>query len=428
MASAPVPPPGYKLDPFAGFPSPPPGYTLNDFSHGPNTSGVPAFIQQGVDMKKVQQVPTADPEEDTEHTAGAYVDNRSPYDVHVIDPKFGKSDLNHELTHTFQFTRNPALGPVGADTDNTHGPPGLDVYDYGGRPELSKALDAHKTIADFNFEQQAEIVRDYKDIQDHYLEKARAGTLTEQDKKNLSESHRVYHPFVSQLAAMPGKEVNLTPSLLDIARGKLPTIDVTPPAPGLPDYSVKGLGVLPADPLLGDRSVPTKTPGAARKPVYYDAGPLSGKPVPGMVEQGNIDLNHRPQIKNDDGSSSTIFSVTVPVDKDGSVWKGKYEKAPAYALVPSIVDGKFLTPNGKIPAKGDKQALQKLEDAATDHYSKSGEHLGIFQTPQAAEKFTDTSHAYGADGGKGYVFVPSGTGGPSKKPSSVPQASGTAKL
>ena len=66
-------------------------------------------------------------------------------------------------------------------------------------------------------------------------------------------------------------------------------------------------------------------------------GAAGSKAAPGMIQQGNIDLNHRPVITNADGSHSTIFSVTVPTG-DGK-----------FALVPSIVDGKFLTPDGKMP-------------------------------------------------------------------------------
>lgn len=141
--------------------------------------------------------------------------------------------------------------------------------------------------------------------------------------------------------------------------------------------------------------------------VTFDYGPLQGKPVPDLLQQGNIDLNHRPQIKNADGSSSTIFSMTIPVNKDGSPWKGKYEKAPAYALVPSIANGKFLTADGKIPPKGDTAALRKLEDAATAYYAKTRQHLGVFKSSRAAEKYANLTHAYGADGTDKKVYTPS---------------------
>lgn len=140
----------------------------------------------------------------------------------------------------------------------------------------------------------------------------------------------------------------------------------------------------------------------------YDAGPFKGKGVPGLLKQGNVDVNHRPDVNNDDGSKSTIFSMTVPVNEDGSVWSGVYEKAPAYALVPSIVDGKFLTPDGKKPKDGDKEALQALEDKATDHYADTRQHLGIFSSSAAADKYAGATHDYGNDGTDRKVFTPSG--------------------
>ncbi len=153
----------------------------------------------------------------------------------------------------------------------------------------------------------------------------------------------------------------------------------------------------------------------------YDTGPLSGKPVPGLIQQGNIDLNHRPKIVNQDGSVSSIFSVTIPVNKDGSPWKGKYENAPRYALVPSIADGKFLYPGGKMPRYADKpdseltpqQRKQKqrelsiLEDAATEHYDKTRQYLGIFKTGDDADRYADKTHAYVSDGSERRIYTPS---------------------
>lgn len=136
----------------------------------------------------------------------------------------------------------------------------------------------------------------------------------------------------------------------------------------------------------------------------------------GMAKVGNIDVNHRPVIHNDDGSVSTIFSATVPLDKNGNLWKGKYEEAPQYALVPTIAGGKFFTEDGKLPKEllNDSTATEAqkniarglLEDAAGEYYQKTKQHLGIFKTSKAADDFANLTHAWTPTGGKEKVFLP----------------------
>lgn len=159
-----------------------------------------------------------------------------------------------------------------------------------------------------------------------------------------------------------------------------------------------------------EQPVGTKEPEAGRTQqaqASYDVGPLAGKSIPGMVEKGNIDVNHRPQIHNDDGSMSSIYSVTVPLDKDNELWPGKYEKAPKYALVPSIRNGKFLTPDGKIPQKDDQDANEAMEDKVHKYYDSAHEHLGIFNSEGAANKYANATHAWGNDGTDQKVYAPS---------------------
>ena len=174
----------------------------------------------------------------------------------------------------------------------------------------------------------------------------------------------------------------------------------------------------------------------------YDVGPLAGSPVEDMIRSGDTDVNHLPGITNADGSHSSIFSMTIPVDKNGNVWKGDYNKAPAYALVPSIANGKFLTPDGKIPPLADRddkeltpaqrvakrQQVGALEDAATKHYAQTRHQLGIFASSDAADKYATATHAYTPDGTDRKVFAPSYEadehGEPVKKPSSKPSPLG----
>ena len=137
---------------------------------------------------------------------------------------------------------------------------------------------------------------------------------------------------------------------------------------------------------------------------------MAGKSVPGLVQKGNIDVNHRPSITNYDGSKSSIFSVTVPIGKDGhSVSWDDPKKITAYALVPSIVNGKFLTPDGNIPHnyRSKNPAMQNLEESATKHYDQTRQHLGIFKSDSAADDYAGLTHAYGNDGTATKVYTPS---------------------
>jgi len=140
----------------------------------------------------------------------------------------------------------------------------------------------------------------------------------------------------------------------------------------------------------------------------YDTGPLKGNSVPGMLDVGNIDLNQRPSIKNADGTSSSIFSMTVPIGKEGQPLEWGHKDITGYALVPSIADGKFLTKDGKMPDQSNKKAMQALEDEATKYYTKTKQHLGIFKTMQDANSYAARTHAYGPKGPtKDKVYAPS---------------------
>jgi hypothetical protein len=140
----------------------------------------------------------------------------------------------------------------------------------------------------------------------------------------------------------------------------------------------------------------------------YDSGPLAGGAIAGMTQLGNIDVNHRPQIRNADGKISSIFSMTVPVGADGKSLPWGAKNITGYALVPSIANGKFLTPDGKKPDAKNQRAMQALEDKATEHYDKTRQHLGIFKTEDAANRYADATHAYVNDGTTRTVYAPSG--------------------
>ena len=61
-------------------------------------------------------------------------------------------------------------------------------------------------------------------------------------------------------------------------------------------------------------------------------------------------------------------------------------------LIPTVVDGKFLTPDGKKPPKGSKEEKAMFR-RAWKHYEETGENLGVFDTPEHAEAYAQRVHS-----------------------------------
>ena len=87
-----------------------------------------------------------------------------------------------------------------------------------------------------------------------------------------------------------------------------------------------------------------------------------GSPMPaGQIKRGNINL-YRPTIPNPEGGDSTVLSFSVNFD-------GKE------VLLPKADDGQILT---------NEQAIEK--------YLRTGQHLGMFDTVEAANAYAEQLH------------------------------------
>lgn len=84
---------------------------------------------------------------------------------------------------------------------------------------------------------------------------------------------------------------------------------------------------------------------------------------PGMVERGNIDLANRPVAHNRDGSISTVRSITIGPENGH------------YVLLPTVIRGRVM-PN----------------IYAIRHAQKTGQHLGIFNSERAADRYAGLLH------------------------------------
>ena len=146
-------------------------------------------------------------------------------------------------------------------------------------------------------------------------------------------------------------------------------------------------GVAPSTVDLGSGSVsfPASAPVTVTGPTGVKASQQNTvfPNVKGLVEPGNIDIWKRPTVHNADGSHSSEYSTSFQDDKGREV------------LVPTVVNGKFLTPDGKKPAEGSPEEKAMFK-AAWDHYLKTGENLGKFDNPDNADAYAGILHNRGA--------------------------------
>ena len=359
-------------------PTPPKGYNLI-----PLDSSVPSFIRSGMDTSKIKQTVEPFSQQGAPSMVGTEtVSEATPGKIAVYDPsRYTSKVRDHEMTHEFQQSRSDgtvklpggyALAPLGvhpamAPEQYAAGDPRN--YDYGGQAGLQSLRSAHKTAANLNQEQQADMVADYKAKQDAYLAKVKAGTATPADLRAMYATHEAYHPFIQQMANVPNSFRNSIPSLSAIlGTGKPQQLAPAPAAPGLPSYDTPGLGVAPADPLLGGKSAPI--PSAQLKSMVAQRNPaVQGKePVmqPGDGHTKSINPYPNPEDRPPDESLAFNKAWTKPGWKLTTLSPQDEAKFQVWAKQNAkAIQGELNNPKADYDVRGHWAAAQRGDPAAT---------------------------------------------------------------
>jgi hypothetical protein len=93
----------------------------------------------------------------------------------------------------------------------------------------------------------------------------------------------------------------------------------------------------------------------------FDTDPSNAQ---GLQVPGNLNLHQRPVVHNSNGSISTVRSATVGNDQGQQV------------LIPTVIPGRGIVPI----------------DQAQKYYEMTGQHLGIFDTPENADDYAVQLH------------------------------------
>jgi hypothetical protein len=84
----------------------------------------------------------------------------------------------------------------------------------------------------------------------------------------------------------------------------------------------------------------------------------------GLLVPGNINVHQRPIVRNADGSISTVRSMSFTDDDGRSV------------LIPTVIQGRGIV----------------SPQEAIKYYYQTGQHLGIFKSPNEADAYAQALH------------------------------------
>lgn len=125
---------------------------------------------------------------------------------------------------------------------------------------------------------------------------------------------------------------------------------------------------------------------------------FEGKPAPGMVTQGNLDLSKRPNIDNGDGTHSSTFSMSFGTDKGEvlvpGVGDGKTYPARQLRVLYTLPDGsqKWAVPGNQPHNWIAPERPTPQNNEALNQYQKTGKNFGTFEDEKAADAYGKTLH------------------------------------
>jgi hypothetical protein len=336
------------------------------------TSGQQSSIAQPAGYKQVADVPHNDPRT-------VEVDDQGLFDEHA------GGVVPHELYHVWSNNLPPQL-KARIPTSKSFGDYGEPTVD-----QVNQWRSQGKTLLDIPSEKAAEMMR------------------WASENRNDPQVQRAVKPYLDDMRGTPLSTVDATaPTDKQINTHPRAPIGPRDDIPGMEGLSAPAPSPKPMQRLQANDKIERMSEPIA--PMQKLKNPYMAQDKPkGLVEQGNLPIWNRPSVKNADGSHSSELSISKGDDDGHEV------------LVPTIVDGKFLTPDGKMPPlppdgkyphPDDKNAppeWKALWNEAWKHYEQTGEHLGKFDNADDADAYANVLHNRGS-GQSGNHFVRPGDG------------------